>query len=276
MGNRTRKIIAVAVAALAVTTACGEGSGSSSAAGSASDARNPKAIASPDEVIKVVDKGFLKYRVDVPGVTNDYLSYGYVIENVSDEVALTVRTDVAFTNDAGKPIPDAGQGHEFSVVLPGQWMGVGDHATYADIDSGEESPAIASMNVRITLITALDTPDGKRYRKPPAPYAELAMGDPVSVSRNRQWESVAVEVTNTYDVPLRPKATAVVRDAEGVIVGGVDGHVMGQLQPGASVKTKFDSRPVDDPRLAEATVECYVDPNMGRMITNTPVWIDIS
>jgi hypothetical protein len=121
-----------------------------------------------------------------------------------------------------------------------------------------------------------DTPDGKRYRKPPAPYAELTTGDPVSLGRNSRREAVAVEVTDTYGVPLKPKATAVVRDAEGAIVGGMDSHAMAQVQPGASARTKFFDRSVRDPRLAEGTVECYVDPMLGRMITSTPVWIDIS
>jgi hypothetical protein len=272
MGDRTRKIIAVAVATLAVTTACGEGSGASSAAGSAGDADNPKAIASADEVIKVVDKGFVTYRVEKPGIESDYLSYGLVIENVSDEVALTVRVSVEFTDEAGTAVQDAGEGHEFSVVLPGQQMGFGGSDMFAGPAPGGERPTVAGMDVEVTLITALDTPDGKRHRKPPAPYAELETGDPVAVGRNSRAEKVAVEVTNTYDVPLKPTATAVVRDADGVIVGGMDSQAMAQLQPGDSAQAALFDRPVDEPRLAGGTIECYADPNMGRMITSTPVW----
>lgn len=272
MGDRTRKLVAVAVAALAVTTACGEGGGSSSGAGSAGETGNPKTIASADEVIKVVDKGFLTYRLEKPGIESDYLSYGLVIENVSDEVALTVRVSVKFTDEAGKPVQDVGEGHEFSVVLPGQQMGFGGSDMYAGPAPGGDRPTIGDMAVEVTLITALDTPDGKRYRKPPAPYAELETGDPVAVGRNSRAEKVAVEVTNTYDVPLKPTATAVVRDAQGVIVGGMDSHPMGQLQPGDSAQAELFDRPVDEPRLAEGTIECYADPNLGQMITNTPVW----
>ena len=266
MGHRARKLIAVAVAAFAVTTACGEGSGASSAAGSAGDTDNPKAITSADEVIKVVDKGFATYRIEKPGIRSDHVNYGLVIENVSEEVALTVRVSVEFTDEAGNPVQKAGDGHEFSVVLPGQQMGVGGSNTYADTSSGDNRPTIADMAVRITLITALDTPDGKRYRKPPAPYAELATGGPVTVDRNTGTGPVTVEVTNTYTVPVTPKATAVVRNAEGVIVGGMDSRPTAQLQPGDSAQAEFFGR------IVEGTMECYADPNMGRMITRTPVW----
>ena len=272
MGHRTGKIIAVAVAALAVTTACGEGSGSS-AAGSAGDADNPKAITSADEVIKVVDKGFITYRVGKPGTESDHVSYGYVIENVSEEVALTVRVNVTFTDETGDPAPDVKSvGDEFSVVLPGQRMGAGGSGKYSSRAADGERPTIAGMDVEITLISALDTPGGERNRKPPAPYAELKTGDPVVAERNKRSESVSVEVTNTYDVALKPKATAVVRDAGGVIVGGMDGKVVSELQPGAGARAELRARPTDDPRLAEGTIECYADPNMGRVITRTPVW----
>jgi hypothetical protein len=278
MGHRTRKIVAVALAALAVTTACGDGGGS--AGGGTGDADKPKAISSADEVIKVVDKGFLTYRFVKPGIESDYVSYGYVIENVTDEVALTVRVKVEFTDAAGDPIPDlTAGGSEFSVVLPGRQMGAGRTEQYAGHAPGGVRPTIAGMNVKITMITALDTPDGKRFRKPPAPYAELKTGDPVAGKRSSRAESVAVEVTNTYDVPLKPKVTAVVRDADGVIVGGMDGvgggKPMAELQPGDSAKATFSDRPIAEPRLTSGTIECYADPNLGRMITRDIVWHEI-
>ncbi|MCT2583393.1 hypothetical protein [Actinophytocola gossypii] len=270
MGDRSRKLVAVVVAALAVTTACSEGSGSSSAAGGAGDGDNPKEIASADEVIEVVDQGFATYRVEKPGIKSDYLSYGFVVENVSDEVALTVRARVEFLDEAGEPVEDASQGHEFSVVLPGQRMGVGGSDMYADTTS-DVRPTIADMTVEITLITALDTPDGERYRKPPGAYAELEVGDPVVGGA----DPATVEVTNTYDVPLKPKATAVVRDADGTIVGGMDSNATAQVQPGDSAQAEFFGLHVDEKRLAEGTIECYADPNLGRMITRTPVWHDV-
>jgi hypothetical protein len=271
MGHRTRKLIAVGAAALAVTTACSEGSGSSSAAGSAGDTNQPKAIASADEVIKIVDTGFVTYRREKPGIESDYLSYGYVIENVSDEVALTVRVSVEFTDDAGNPVPDVeGGGNEFSVVLPGQRMGGGDSEMYAGPAPGGDRPTIAGMAVKITLITALDNPDGTRYRKPPAPYAELETGEPIAADSNGRH---TVGVTNTYDVPLKPKVTAVVRDAEGVIVGGMDGRAVAQaVQPGDSGQAELLDGYVESSRIAEGTIECYADPNMGRMIIRNPVW----
>jgi hypothetical protein len=279
MGHRTRKIAAVAVAALAVTTACSDGNGGSSAGGSTGDTDTPKTIASADEVIKIADKGFITFPYEVPGVESDHVSYGYVIENVSDEVAITVRVRVEFTDEAGNPIPDIGKEDEYSAVLPGQQMGGGDTEPYNDNGSDEKIPAPAGMDVRVTMISHLDTPDGKRYRKPPAPYAELTTGDPVATpihKKNVLNQPVSVEVTNTYDIPLKPKVTAVIRDAEGLIVGGLDSEPHAQeIQPGDSAQAEFFDRELRSPRVAEGTIECYADPNLGRMITGTPVWHDI-
>jgi hypothetical protein len=79
-----------------------------------------------------------------------------------------------------------------------------------------------------------------------------------------------------YDVPLTPKATAVVRDADGVIVGGLNHNGMDQeLQPGDSGQAKFPSRDIQLPRLTSGTIESYADPVLGWIVTTDPVWEDL-
>lgn len=263
MGHRFRGIFAIAVAALAVTTACSEGNGGNGGGSSTEDSATT--IASADEVIKIVDKGFTSDTVtQSTGTLRGYVSFGFVIENVSDEVAVTVRVEVSFTDEAGKPVPRGLSGHDFSVVLPGQRIGAGDGYSY-------DGPAAANMDVRITLIAALDSMDGERHRKPPAPYAELETGNPVP---DPERETITLDVTNTYDVPLSPMATAVVRDAGGAIVGGENQVVAEQIPPGGTAQaelnwgTHLSGRP-------EGDIEYYADPMLGRVITRTPVWQDV-
>jgi hypothetical protein len=276
MGDRSRKLVAVVIAALAATTACsGEGSGNGSSAGgrtsgvdSPGGSGNKKAIDSADEVIKIVDMGFVTYSVE-KSVRQDYLSYGFVIENVSDEVALSVSVSARFTDEAGNPVPGTDEGASFTVVLPGQKMGAGGNNMY-------KGPVVADMEVKVTMIGSLDTPAGERHRNPPSPYKELRTTNPVATrtGQNDQREVVTLDVTNTYDVPLTPKATAVVRDAKGVIVGGMGNNAMdGKIQPGDSAQAKL-SRDVHLPRLTSGTTEYYADPALGWIVTTDPVFED--
>lgn len=277
MGHRSRTLVAVAAVALAVATGCSEGDGSwpsvTGGGGDGDSTAEQDTIASADEVIEVVDRGFVSYRVErSSGYNTDYLSYGFVIENVSDMVALSVRVEVDFMDKAGNPIKEVSGGNDFTVVLPGQQMGAGGSKTY-------EGQPIADMDVKVTLISSLDTPDGDRHRDPPSPYVELETGDPVARRSDASGgvsEVVTVDVTNTYDVPVTPKATAVVRDADGVIVGGMSHNAMEQeLQPGDTAKAKFPGRDIQLERLTSGITECYADPMLGWIVTRDPVWQDL-
>lgn len=262
----TRKLVAVAAAALAVATGCGKSDGSGGG-GDGGGSADPTSIASADEVLKVVDKGFAVYRRGASDTSPAKgVSYGFVIENVSDQVAVTVRVATEFTDDAGKVMPDVTGGAEFSVVLPGQRIGAGGRAIY----EGETIPD--DMNVTITLIASLDTPDGERHLKAPGSYAELTTGTPVAGEKESYLQPYTVDVTNTYDAPIKPRATMVARDAEGKIVGGAVGKVPAQeIQPGATAPVEVD-RDASSPKLQAATVECYADPGLGKVIVSKPVW----
>lgn len=255
---------------LTLATSCSGSESGQPVAEGGGDSANKRAIASADEVIEVVDLGFVTYRVTgSSGYQSDYLSYGFVIENVSDEVALSVRVEADFTDEAGNLVEDAHGGEDFTVVLPGQRMGSGGSNTY-------EGPVIADMEVRVTMIGSLDTPGGDRHRNPPAPYAELRTSNPVGrPNGDESGEVITLEVTNTYDVPLTPKVTGVVRDTDGVIVGGMGNNAMDQeIPPGDSAKAKV-IRDIKLPRIAEGTSEFYADPVLGWIVSTDPVWDDL-
>ncbi|MER5268306.1 hypothetical protein ABTZ99_40060 [Actinosynnema sp. NPDC002837] len=217
----------------------------------------------------MVDLGFVTYSVG-KSVKQDYLSWGFVIENVSDEVALSVSVEADFTDGAGQPVPGTEEAGSFTVVLPGQKMGVGGNSMY-------DGPVVADMEVKVTMIGSLDTPDGKRHRDPPAPYQELRASNPVETltGQNDDNEVVTVDVTNTYGVPLKPKVTAVRRDANGVIVGGLGNNAMEEkIQPGARAQATLTGQ-VHLPRLTSGTTEFSVDPVMGWIVTTDPVFEDL-
>lgn len=257
----------IAVAALALATACGNDDGGGGGGGDAGGgAAEPTPIASPDDVLKVVDEGFSLSKSTNPSSINKTVSYGFVIENVSDEVAVTVRVGVKFTDDAGDPFMDLSGGDEFSVVLPGQRIGSGGSESY----DGEALPA--GMEVTVTLIASLDTPDGERHREPPGPYAELQTGTPAEGDQPGGRQAYTVDVTNTYDIPIRPRVTAVWRAADGAIVGGASGTAVEQeIQPGASAPATF-VRTVKSPKILQATIETYAEPALGKIIVRKPVW----
>lgn len=260
MGYRHRWILAIAVATLAVTTACGEAEGNGGAADS-----ETTTIASADEVLEIVDSGFASDTVtQSTGTVRGYVSYGYVIENVSDQVAVSVRVEAEFTDEAGNPIPGVSGGTDFSVVLPGQRIGAGDGRSY-------DGPAVADMDVRVTLIAGLDTMDGERHRTPKAPYAELETGNPVP---DPEQATITLDVTNTYDAPLAAMATAVVRDAGGAIVGGENQVMKEQIQPGDTGQVTLNWIAHRSGRPSGG-IEYYADPRLGRIFVSNPVWQDL-
>lgn len=270
MGIRTGKLVVAVLAALAVASGCGAEStaGSGSSGGGSGDGggeATTETISSADEVIKIVDQGFRNYEPPAPGMVELYVGYGYVVENVSDKVAIGVQFQVDFNDEAGKPVGKSGDA--VSVLLPGQKFGVG------DLENVEGEAA--EMAVRVTMITHLDTPDGQ-MRKPKADYAELTTTGPETVSGGSgDRRKVTVEVANTYDIPVKPRVTAVVRDAQGTLIGG--GASFGERQEFAAgdsgpVEVSVDTR-IDDG--ATGAVEYFTDPQFTAPLTKNPVWQDL-
>ncbi|GAB3434168.1 hypothetical protein [Actinophytocola sediminis] len=259
MGHRTRGLLAPALVALTVLTSCSD-SGSSSG-----DSADERTISSADEVIKIVDQGFVTFSSRPGVVPTEYVSWGFVIENVTDQVALTIRVEADFLDEAGEVIEEDGE--DFTAVLPGQQMGVGGRNSY-------EGSAIKDMRVKVTLIGSLDTPEGKRL-KPPGPYAELTTNSPVASDTGKEIETITLDVTNTYHVPLTPTASAVIRDADGVVVGGMSSKaIKPEIEPGASGRASL-ARDIQFPRLANGTAEYYADPQLGWPISSNPLWQDL-
>lgn len=280
--RRRRPSLAGLVVAAIVMTACGgdddstDGDASAGGGGSA----NEFAIASADEVIQVVDSGFVPAPGKaIPGEHDGGVSYGFVLENVSDKVALSIRTDVVFLDAAGTPLDGSGGGADFTVMVPGQRMGAGGFAV-------PEGGDVAGMDVRVTLISALDTVDGQRHRDPPGPYSELQVSAPVldpersTTPTSPSWtEWVEFEVTNTYDLPLTPSVFTVSRGPDGTIIGGTGGTGTDSLAstdveipPGGSATADAKRTISYVPALEGAATEAYADPVLGWLVGLDPVW----
>lgn len=283
MGHRRGAVVAFALVALTLVAGCGPskiagspgpvGSGGGGSGPDAAEVREMK-VESPDEILEVVQKGAITYRRTRGSRTTTYLSYGFVLENVSDKVALTVRVVADFLDEAGNVVEDARGSEDFTVILPGQRVGSGDTSTYGGEDLKE-------MRVKVILIGGLDTPNGELHRKPPAPYVELKTANPVTGTHedsSGKRESVKIDVTNTYDVPVRPRPTAVIWDSAGKIVGGMSHNAMEEeLQPGASGQASIGIREISLDRLATGVrFEYYADPQLGWIVTTEPVFQELN
>lgn len=278
--RRRRPPLAVLALAAMVMTACSGGGDDSTNGDASTGDANEFAIASADEVIQVVDSGFVGAPGrDIPGEHDGGVSYGFVLENVSDEAALSVRTDVVFLDAAGTPLDDDGAGVDFTVMVPGQQMGAGGFAR-------PEGGDVADMEVRVTLIAALDTLDGQRHRDPPGPYSELQVSAPVvnpersTTPTSPSWyELVEFEVTNTYDMPLTPSVFTVSRGADGTIIGGTGGtgtdslaSTEVEIPPGGTATADAKRTISYVPALEGAATEAYADPVLGWLVGLDPVW----
>jgi hypothetical protein len=265
-----RKAVVLAVGGLLAASCGGDGDGGTGGAGEAASATT---VASPDEVIQVVEQGFGVRRIaEGPGYQVDALDHGFVIQNVSDQVAIDVRLEVTALDPAGNPIEGLSMEGTtaFGVVLPGQRLGAGGSTR---LDDGE---VIGGIDIRVTMIVALDTPDGRDHRRPPGPYVELAMTDPVPDPARADGADTwfTTSVTNTYDIDVRPTVRSVLRGADGSIIGGGDsGDATGLAAPGASAAVEF-RQSSGSPELDAATAEYYAVPQVDMPLTPDVVWID--
>jgi hypothetical protein len=248
------QIAAVAVMLLAV--ACG-GSGDPPE----TERAGGGGVSHVDDVVPVAEYGFTPYQSGGEGRTEERVTYGWVVQNISDQVAVGVRVHVTFYDEAGDEIEELRDDEEFGVVLPGRPIGGGD-------DRASTGGRIATdMGVAVTYVAALDTMEGGRYRG-------LEHGDPVTVPersspQRRTW---TLAITNTYDIPLTPVVHHVLRSPDGAIVGGVAERPVGQpVQPGAAVPAEV-AYDLAFPDLAETVPELYVDAAVPWPTVADPVW----
>lgn len=265
----------LAVGAVLLAASCGGddgGSGTGDSGGAVEDAL-AEPLSSADEVIQVVEQGFNVRRIaEGPGYQVDALDLGYVIENVSDHVAIDVVVEVVALDQAGNPIDDLSvEGTAgFGVVMPGQRLGAGGTTR---LDDGE---VIGDIDVRVTMIVGLDTPDGQSYREPPGPYVDLEMTEPAPDPERIYHESswFTTSVTNTYDMDVMPTVRSVLRGADGSIIGGgSSGDPTDIVAPGGTATVEF-RQSSGSPELDAATAEHFAVPELAMPLTPDAVWID--
>jgi hypothetical protein len=249
--------------------ACGRsGDPETERAGGSGPGADGGAASHVDDILPVAEYGFTPYRSGGEGRTEERVTHGWVVQNISGQVAVGVRVHVTFYDGAGDEIEELRDDEELGVVLPGRPIGGGD-------DRASTGGRIATdMGVAVTYVAALDTVEGGRYRQPPGPYRALAHGDPVtdlarSSPQRRTW---TLAITNTYDIPLTPVVHHVLRSPDGAIVGGVAERPVDQpVQPGAAATAEV-AYDLGFPDLADAVPEVYVDAAFPWPTVADPAW----
>ena len=227
----------------------GEGSGSTATtspelAPIGSNTQRIGAVAS--EVVEVSDPGWY-----VSG--NRFGSYGFVVENTSDEVLGSFIVRVKAYDRSGKVISglDAWK-HVIGTMQPYQKLVVADELH----NEAMAANGVSRLEVDVVELSDDPTPDG------PSP-AEVPLGT-VAVGAIERSESivrtqVSYRAVSSYDVPLDANAYLVFRDAEGVIVGGASSFV--DLPAQGTVAGDFDVRnEVVSPETT--SIEVYVVPRL--------------
>jgi hypothetical protein len=211
------------------TTTGGGGAGTS-------DAPYP----SGHEDLQIVDQGFSVSTDESAGV--DTLSYGALVENTGDRVAVVCSIATNFSDDSGSPVA-VHDSAWLSAILPGQTFGIGISGLPVD---GEP----AGMQVDLGDITWDD----------PASYGEITVETGATALDSYGRPTTTFGAESSYDDELsEPFGWVVHRNADGDIVGG-DGDYLDQpLVPGEPVDDEITTTgPVAD--ADEAGAEVWIEP----------------
>jgi hypothetical protein len=170
----------------------------------------------------------------------DTLSYGFIVENTTDQVAVGVNAAIAFKDEAGTVI---GSDEELvNVIRPGATFGIGDSGIEVDGDA-------VDMEVTISEPTSWESADS---------YGEITVSGINTTIDDYGAPTTAFTAESTYEEQLdSPYAYVIYRNASGDIVGGA-WSTMQFLQPNGSttgeVSALYTIEDIDDTKT-----EVFVD-----------------
>jgi len=191
------------------------------------------------EEIKVTESGFSVYTDQLS--EEQRVSYGFVIQNNTENVATGVPITVAFLDDAGTVVGNADE--NIGVLLPGQKMGIGDEP----YDVG----AAATMQVTVGEPSSWEAPSDT--------YGEISAEGITTTIDDYGAPTSTFTANSTYGEQIdSPNAYALYRNSGGDIVGGSYGFLNFVPANGSTAGdvTSYSSIPDVD----GSKTEIYVDP----------------
>jgi hypothetical protein len=202
------------------------------------------------EDLEIVDQGFSVSDDESTGA--ETLTYGALIENHSDRVAVICSIVTTFNDEDGSEVASHGDAW-LSAIMPGQTFGIG----ISQIDvSGEP----AAMHVELGTITYDD----------PANYGEITVdvGDTTVDSYGRPTTTYTAESGYAETLP-GPFAWVVHRNADGDIVGGDGAYLDGPLDPGQPADDEVTTRgAIAD--VDESQAEVWIEPVTTDCLSDQP------
>lgn len=195
---------------------------------------------SGDDTIRTADRGFA-VSLDQLWET-EYISYGAILENTTDQVATGVNVSIGFLDSSGTVIATDTQ--VINVLMPGQTFGVGNAGI--EINGGEP----VEMQVDVGEPSSWESPDS---------YGEISVSGINTTVDDYGAPTTTFTAESTYDEQIQgPYAFAIYRNSSGDIVGG-DWDIMNFIQAdGSSTGEVTGLNTVDD--IDAGQTEVYIDP----------------
>src|SRR5918998_2224919 len=194
-----------------------------------------------DNAVVVVDEGFQPF---MGGYDQDErtASYGFIIENTSDEVATDISISVSAFDASGTALASAS--HNVYVLRPGEKMGLGDEFYGENFASD-----VADVQIQVS--------EPSEYGLEDVPEEGTLTAEGVTTTSDDYGLTTTFTARSTYGQQIdSPQAYAIYRDAAGDIIGGSTGYVDFIAANGSTAGevTSWDLIP------NVASTEVYIDP----------------
>jgi hypothetical protein len=199
------------------------------------------------DVVRIVDQGWFVRDEARQG------SYGFVIENTSDEVLGPFVVKVTGYDRAGAVVSGLSDWkHIVGTMQPKQRIGIADQLH----SMGQADDGISRLDFVVSEVT--DDPLETTSVPDTIPDGQVVVGNIKGFPGEFQ-SRVSFEAASTYTTALEADAYVVFRDSGDRIVGGATSFI--DLKPNGTVSGdfEFDSRSVSDDI---ATIEVYVVPSL--------------
>lgn len=258
--NRTPLFVALGVVAavalvglILLVVSSGDGDDDDTATSSSTTVDTTDTTAPPDDTTEPTDdtqgppssgelaRGEQGFTISFDQLSDqDMLSYGFVVENTTDQVAVGISAAIAFKDDAGTVI--ASDEELVNVLLPGATFGIGDSGIEVDGEAVE-------MEVTISEPSSWESPDG---------FGEITTSGINTTIDDYGAPTTAFTAESTYDEQLdSPYAYVIYRNAGGDIIGGAWG-TMQFLQPNGSTTGEVNALyTIDD--IDDAQTQVFID-----------------
>lgn len=211
--------------------------------------------------VQLVESGFSVYTIEDTVISplssdedREWVTYGFVVENTSEMVALHTDIRVTLLDDSGermadRVVPGPAGAEKPTVLLPGERFGAG-----GIIELGETTP------------TELDVEIGGSQWYPAEnaflEFADVSASEVTAVAHDNVIEpgpEIDLTIESAYGRTVSASGTAVLRDGSGAVIGGVVLDTV-EVSPGTSDGQLLSEENEFVPSFDDLEVDVYLVP----------------